>query len=233
MICSSFQFEVIYNPMLNFQQVYREVMAPFTRLADSVDILEENRLGDTVYFNFYKEGFDILCNFQSIAFRTQEDLTRFTKSANSPVRIFYDMLAKLKSIESFGNVRGYNVSAEYLNPISTSNVIEPFSKKFLSEEIYKNFSNEKYIGLSFTVQEEKRRQDIYISTYNRDFTSEQLQNSFPIDKSVANKYLANQQGYHVFYKLYESAPRDISFNLLKELVDESIQTNNKYIGNDN
>lgn len=228
MICPSFQFEIIYEPILNFHQVYRKAMSPFSRLADSTEILDIHSLKETLHLEFHEEKFDIFCNLESLLFRTQEDLSRFTKSAQSPIRVFYEILDKFREFDTFGNVKSYTMTVEYLNPLLTENVNKNFTTDFLKKNRFGDYQDGIYAGISFSKQKGSRRQDILVSTYNEQIRSEQLQNSFPIDKSAAFRYLDNQQGYHLFYKVHENAPTDVSFKLFIDLINESLLINEKY-----
>lgn len=96
MICPKLEFEIIYSPILNFSQVYKEKIGPFIRLASNININNENSLKETIRITFSEEKLDITCNLDRIIFRTQGDLERLTKSSQSPVRIVFDILEAIK-----------------------------------------------------------------------------------------------------------------------------------------
>ena len=231
MICPKLQFEVVYSPILNFNQVYREKIASFTRLANkiNVDVASENSLKETMRINFVEEEFAIHCNLDRIIFVTQGDLERFTKNAQSPIRIFFDMLTNIGQIDTFDKVKSYVYAVSYLNPMEEKTIVESFSKKFLHTN-NSDFLSADYNEAVFAKQDHNIKDFTVLSTYNQIFRHEILTGAFPFDKTLEKKFLENGSGYHFYFKRYEELVNNkkVDFNLFKKLVNESYQINQSF-----
>ncbi len=236
MICPKLQFEIVYSPILNFSQVYREKIASFARLANkiNVDIASENSLKETMRINFVEEEFAIHCSLDRIIFVTQGDLERFIKNAQSPIRIFFNMLTNISQIDTFDKVKSYVYAVSYLNPIKEKSIVESFSKKFLHTN-NSGFSSADYNEAVFAKQNNNIKDFIVLSTYNQLFRHEMLTGAFPFDKTLEKEFLENDSGYHFYFKRYEELVNEkkVDFNLFKKLVNESYQTNQSFFNENN
>ena len=236
MICPKLEFEIIYSPILNFSQVYKEKIGPFIRLASNININNENSLKETIRITFSEEKLDIACNLDRIIFRTQGDLERLTKSSQSPVRIVFDILQAIKQLNGFDEIRAYVFTVNYLNPTDKSeDVLEVFSKKFLSaNEFLRDFSDSGYHEVVLARNQKKIQDFIAVSTYLDGLKHEKLNDAFLFDISKVKEYINDQKGYHFYFNRIDESisAKKPDFNLFKKLVEESYQLNNRLF-NDN
>ncbi len=234
MICPKLQFEIIYTPVLNFSQVYRKHLSAFLRLVSNVNVSNENTLTETLRMTFAEDKFDIRCNLDRVIFRTQGDLERFTKNPQSSIRNFFDILDNIKRIETFGEVRAYVFTVNYINPVELgTDVVKEFSERFLKEN--KNTPHHDYKEVVTATNKERIQDFIALSTYNKDLRHEKLVDAFPFDNKLADEYLKGKVGYHMYFRRQNESVKDneVNFKLFKTLVEESYQKNNNFFNDNN
>jgi hypothetical protein len=133
-LVAAFQFEVRYNYILNFSQIYRKLVTPYVKLASRMNIQNQSTVEERMILNFDDEDYYIIINWQSIFIRGQGNLENFT-SKNSPmVMPFFDILEKIQNLEEFAGIANILFMVNYIKEIDIQKdkLFDYFASKSLS-----------------------------------------------------------------------------------------------------
>jgi hypothetical protein len=203
MICASSILEVRYNPILDFSLKSRELLAPYSKLASNVNITNEGILSETIRFDFQDDLFFIYFAYNIAALWSDTNTQVLVNSDNSPIKIFFDILDKIKSLPSFGSITNHLMQCDYLVPKDLKKDLGiEFEEIFLKKSNIFNLNNPNNYEIVLTNKVDNQEEEILLRTYKPDLFHPRKNNFFQVDRfAIYNEDLDN--AYHYGYKLYE------------------------------
>jgi hypothetical protein len=148
------QFEVRYNAILNFREVYRSIMGRYAK--SEFAIVNENTNSEYIVVKFKKEKYQIDCRWDRIIFLSEGDRSDLDR-AQGPLFIFFEILDKLRSQPTFHDITNALITASHLFEVedTSDNIIKRFKKQYISGVGF-DFSN---FSQDYSITHEFQRED--------------------------------------------------------------------------
>lgn len=130
-ITAKFQFEIRYTPILNFQSIYRELLAPYIKLSSGFRINNKNQDSEYITIVFEEEGVHIDCRWDRLILLTQGDHQSII-DPDGLSKIYFEIFEKLKTNDSFGIINNYIAVASGVTTHKQSDIkLEQVKKNFI------------------------------------------------------------------------------------------------------
>ena len=223
-LCPKFQFEARYTHILNFNVVAREIISPYLKLATGFNISNQNLLEESIRLNFDTDDFAIEFRWDRAFIIGERNINRFDDE-NSAIKVFFDILTKLRNSSYFGRftVCIYLAFLVKISNDSREKILANFKEKYFKPDI-KNILDSPN-DLAFVL--EKKITDSLTETVTVGPYSEEdniTHNLFPFDSSELEMlHSSDKQGKMVQLKIIENTST-VTFKTFKEL----IKTTNRY-----
>ncbi|NJO00605.1 MAG: hypothetical protein HC880_01985 [Bacteroidia bacterium] len=207
--------------MLNFQNIYPDIFGPY--LKDEEASFEIHNLGQRInefykltYRNSYKE---IDCRSDRIILR-MEEYDRDFLNANSQIKIYLNILEKLKDTPLFGKVRLSLMAiwAFYKLDTHLSEITNLFKDYYLSSDpvIYGQSLSDVMLAVEKDVNDDLHKFEIGPYTPDKDFFRFNLEKNNP-----ENDYLKEENGLFLFYQVV-TVKDTVSHSLFKGIYKDII-----------
>lgn len=130
------EFEIRYPKILNFQNIYRKIHAPFIKLSQRITILNQNTVEERIILHFDPDNYQILSQWDRINIKCEGDYQSLCKSNSIVERPFFDIFKSIASTDTFTRQLNY---VYLLVGINTDNLLpnpkERIKKEFFTDRI--------------------------------------------------------------------------------------------------
>lgn len=209
------QFEIRYSNILNFPHVIGEVLAPFVKLADRLNIDQENSHQEKLTLFFDEEQYIIITTWDRIILK-KENLTQDLAENNSILESpFLDIFAKLKEVKEFGEISNFLFYSFNVNIVDKE--INEVKDGFINQRLDKSFINKmpniSDVGISIEFKEKNGRLLLNSGPYVgiEDLQKRNHNLVFPIPEELVEK-----TGELVEFRYHESGKK-FTFGMYKEI----------------
>lgn len=219
------QYEIRYKKLLDFRTSVRSVVAPFTKIAEYVEIENEGTQEERIVLNF--NSYQIVTMNDRMFIRSSREDTLTYNKATSVVKVnFFAMFEKIKALESFGGVVNTLFYSIMINPVDCKmeELLERFQRKYLNDEVNSLLKDQN--DLSITLEKLHRTGQIAM-TFGpfkgiEDLTKRKIN---IIDPEFLQ--LFNSVGFMLEYKNHSITQR-AGFTEYKEMFEHQKSTINKW-----
>lgn len=153
------QFEIRYTQILNFESLSKELVAPFVKLASSINIENENTHRQKITLKFDEDGYTISVWWDRIFLRSESGYDKLRAELSPFESPFLNLFKKLTESSSFGqiaNVIFYTIAVKIYKDIEIPKLVSDFKSTYFTEKIDELVSSsddvsitlEKTIGVS-------------------------------------------------------------------------------------
>ena len=148
-LCPKFQFEVRYTHILNFSLIAREILSPYLKLTTGFQIFGQNSLEETIRINFEEDCFHIDVRWDRILLVGERDIERFDDE-NSQIKVFFEIIDKLQTTNSFGNFTGFFLLIYFvkIQDKTQNKILDEFISKYCNVEVRKLLNDPNDIGIT-------------------------------------------------------------------------------------
>lgn len=213
-------FELQYDFMLNFGEVYRKLLGPFVRLAKNISILDEGKLTETLRFEFAEDKLRIDVGPERMVLLTEGEipLTTFEHSTSSG-KIFFEILDKLRKVETFGNFKQYLLLMECLVEVEGDKiaVVKKLQDAYFSPGFAKLKGDSNVFSANFGFKHEDATQSLHIGYFDSSiFTN--AHDLFTFNRTKIFEYLLKESnGIYLNYRHNETDVSKVDIKMLREI----------------
>lgn len=214
------QFEIKYTHVLNFSNIYREIVSPYLKLSSGFKLQHQNTPQEYIQLIFDEDNFHVDCRWDRIIFVSEGSLSKF-KDSKSSFKIFFEIFEQIRKQPSFGKVNNYVALVHgiklYDNKTS-QDLVENFQKKFLNDNTFKICAGNdvKDLAVVLDFNELNKEVDITFGPFDpeRDI---QTRNLHPFKSQELNK-ISEDLGYIMELKLND-VTQEINFSKFKTFIE--------------
>lgn len=136
MTLAKLQYEIRYNHLLEFKDVYRKIVQPYLR-DEGVEFVvsNQNTLDEYITIKFLKLGFLVDLRWDRMFILIEGDNPNI-RNSTSVMKYFFEIYDKLLKSTSL-TVKLVIIAAYFVKPIEETeeNIVEGFKRKYLSEKL--------------------------------------------------------------------------------------------------
>lgn len=214
-----FQFEIRYQHILNFSQIARKVLSPYVRLAQSINLENQNTVNERVILNFEDEDYTIIANWDRILIKAQGETKKYT-AKNSPIEApFFSMLEHIRKLEEFGSITSVLFAMNAIKKLDKKeeDLVDHVIEKAVSNEASKILDNTTDLALQLTDKKSGLEQSVTFGPY---FGEHELTKRAIIPVNIESLGDIDFFGGMVEYKYFETR-KDVSFTDFEKIVKEA------------
>ena len=214
-----FQFEIRYQHILNFSQIARKVLSPYVRLAQSINLENQNTVNERVILNFEDEDYIIIANWDRILIKAQGDTKKYI-AKNSPIEApFFSMLEHIRKLEEFGSITSVLFAMNAIKKLDKKKdaLVNHVMEKVVSAEAATIVDNTTDLALQLTDKKSGAEKNVTFGPYfgEHELTKRPI---IPVNiESLGDVYFF---GGMVEYRYFETR-KDVSFADFKKIVKEA------------
>ena len=222
------QFELRFDPILDFPQKIKTVLVPYARIFPNINIVKENSVGEQITFIADQEFYNLSIYWDKIILRYEGDPFNLV-TANSIIEDpFIEIFKKIRELDSFGNVTNVLFYTLFLNADSSNDlekITESFKENFLSTAIAETVKDVNDIVVTFETENDEflRRLDIKVYKGINDLINRKV--SLNRIESLA---ASEQKGSMIEFKFIDKSVTDFSFSDYKRITNIFKEEINKY-----
>lgn len=214
-----FQFEIRFQHILNFSQVGRRILSPYVRLAQSINIDNQNTVNERIILNFEDEDFTIIASWDRLLIKGQGDLNKFTAN-NSPIETpFFSILENIMKLEEFGSITNVLLAINAINKIDigSASLIDFFLNKTVTQDVSKLLSKTSDMAVQLVNKDSDYEMSLSFGPY---FGKKELNKRTIVPVNVDKLENIDFKGGMIEYK-YFKAQKSVTFEDFKQIINEA------------
>lgn len=218
MECAYLILEVKYSVILNFDKIAKQMLAPFAKNALNISIKNENTINELIQLNFIEDGYSCAFSSQGAYLWSDIESENLINNHNSPVNLFFDIVEKIKNLDTFGQFESYMFESIFL--IES----ELLKDKKISQKTNKN--NDLVIGFT-NAKGDSFYESYLLKKYYLNFGEDNINNNIFLIKNLSKMNLENQivhnhKSYYISkHKIFEKLDKNEFKKKLKSAFQQS------------
>ena len=213
MECAYLVFEIRYSTILDFSNLSKKIVAPYTRQA-AITIRNENSVHQTIQLDFLNDGFVCTFDYGTAILRVDTKSGNLILNENSALTAFFDILNKIAKLEEFGNFNNYLFEAIHLS--EDNGILRSKESSIFGENL------DAQIGFTNN-QSEDFYESFLVKKYNRAFYDERhplfpLSTIFETDLDNTNLIISRYKFFENFTKNEFRKKLKISYQKSQDLI---------------
>ncbi len=228
-------FELHYDFMLNFSEVYRGLLGPFVRLASNISLLNEGKITEALRLEFLEDKLRIdVCPDRMILLTEGEMPLAAFESSTSPGKVFFEILDKLRKVETFGNFRFHQLLMEYLFKLEgdKSTVIKRLQEAYIKPGILSLSGDPNLCVTRFGFKHDDIEQNMYIDYFDASLIENNSKDLFPFSRAKILEIIGeNTKGMLSSYTRLESSIAKIDIKMIRQFTKTGFENFNNVISN--
>lgn len=215
-----FQLEIRFSPILNFNHINKELVAPYVKFSKKLNVENENRLDERIVL--VDDLLSIFISWDRLIFKGQNNLDALLLENSKLDHVFFGIFSKIKDLESFDSISSVLFISTYVlkSRQNTKNGNTIFLNNTVTDKVKSLLPNSTD---SAVVIERKNLKDVESLNFGPYNGVQDLENRLikPLDISVLGDM--NYDGLICEYKkMYK--PDDFDMQAMKDLfkISESV-----------
>ena len=220
------QYEIRYSNILNFTGWVRDIVNPFVKVATSISLDAPNSHRERIILNFDDEYMQMFVTWDRIIFKSEGDIDKLKHSNSTINTVFFKLVEKISSHESFGTHLNQLLFVTYVN-IKTEKkdkVYTDLKSKYLKTKADDILGEKADFAITLQEVKDKIRSSITFGPYVG-IPDLSTRNMIPINNTLAAK--CSGIGEMAEIKLFSENQKVVKFDSFKELIIQAASLKDK------
>lgn len=216
------QFEIRHVIILEFSSIIKKILAPYLKLANKIQIQNENSVNERITILFEDGHFELRLFWDRIIFKTELESFQTLNENNSFIdSVFFPIVEKIMDSEGFGGLSNYVFYTLFVkfSSLEVNEIQKKYKTEYLHESLIKVLPNANDFGINIEEKDGNKSTSFVIGPY---LGEEDLNKREIIVRSPNILSSVTQPGEIMEVKLFDHIS-SFSFREYKSLV---AQTNN-------
>lgn len=134
-----FQYEIRFNHILDFNDHYKALLAPFVKLTSRIRIEKEGKLDQHVVMEFETGRYDVLVGWDRMVYIGVGPISTYELAGSPIAEPFFNIFKQIKNLPAFSSTSSHILYLVYVNASSSGSkdeeIVSTFKKQYFSSKL--------------------------------------------------------------------------------------------------
>lgn len=222
------QFEIRFNPILNFPQVIKGLLAPYSRIFPRINITKENSVNEKITFIQDQEYYNLIIHWDRLVIQYEGEPKSFLSSNSIFQDPYLEIFKKIENLQSFTGLADslfYSIALDVDMQNNIEKSVQEFKEKCLSERLIRISDKANDVAVVFEYETDKYFKRVDYGPYLG--SKDLVKRNVKVTKEE-NTEIIDFCGKIFQFKYVDKKPDAFNFKYYKDIVKVLNQEMNKY-----